>query len=103
MNEFTIADLKLAVREFIPVLSASPIPALYGITDGKAVGTHVEQGFHRYLLERFSYISGSSASGIDFPALGVDLKTTSIRQPQSSCPFRDATQKVYGLGYHLWC
>ncbi|PLZ32536.1 restriction endonuclease, partial [Fischerella thermalis WC542] len=22
-------------------------------------------------------------------------------QPQSSCPFRDASQKVYGLGYHL--
>lgn len=26
---------------------------------------------------------------------------TSIRQPQSSCPFRNASQKVYGLGYHL--
>jgi len=22
-------------------------------------------------------------------------------QPQSSCPFRDAGQKIYGLGYHL--
>src|SRR6266700_1581624 len=44
---------------------------------------------------------GSSASGIDLPELGVDIKATSIRQPQSSCPFRDASQKVYGLGYHL--
>jgi hypothetical protein len=31
----------------------------------------------------------------------VDIKVTSIRQPQSSCPFRSARQKVYGLGYHL--
>ncbi len=29
------------------------------------------------------------------------MKTTSIRQPQSSCPFRSARQKIYGLGYHL--
>ncbi len=31
----------------------------------------------------------------------MDLKTTSIKQPQSSCPFKSARQKVYGLGYHL--
>jgi len=43
----------------------------------------------------------SSAKGIDFPELGVDLKTTSIKQPQSSCPFKSARQKIYGLGYHL--
>ncbi len=44
---------------------------------------------------------GNSASGIDFPALEVDIKVTSIKQPQSSCPFKSATQKVFGLGYHL--
>lgn len=26
---------------------------------------------------------------------------TSIKQPQSSCPFRSARQKIYGLGYSL--
>jgi hypothetical protein len=52
-------------------------------------------------VKRFDYIVGSAASGIDFPALEVDLKVTSIRQPQSSCPFRSASQKVYGLGYNL--
>jgi len=31
----------------------------------------------------------------------VDIKVTSIEQPQSSCPFKSARQKVYGLGYHL--
>lgn len=29
------------------------------------------------------------------------MKVTSIKQPQSSCPFKSATQKIFGLGYHL--
>lgn len=29
------------------------------------------------------------------------MKVTSIRQPQSSCPFSSARQKIYGLGYDL--
>ena len=41
------------------------------------------------------------ASGIDFLCLNVDMKVTSIRQPQSSCPFKSARQKIYGLGYSL--
>lgn len=82
-------------------MSSAPIDALYGTTDGKAVGTYVEHAFHDYLAQQHSYAPGSSASGIDFPDLDVDLKVTSIKQPQSSCPYRHARQKVYGLGYHL--
>ena len=29
------------------------------------------------------------------------MKVTSIKQPQSSCPFKSARQKIYGLGYSL--
>ena len=29
------------------------------------------------------------------------MKVTSIRQPQSSCPFKFARQKIFGLGYSL--
>ena len=65
------------------------------------MGTYLEHKFRQYLLQKYVYIFGSSAKGIDFPELGVDLKTTSIKQPQSSCPFRSARQKVYGLGYHI--
>jgi hypothetical protein len=46
-------------------------------------------------------VEGSSAKRIDFPDLGVDLKVTSIKQPQSSCPFKYAKQKIFGLGYAL--
>ena len=81
--------------------SAHYEPTLFGVTDGKAIGTYLEHKFQQYLIEKYFYIYGSSAKGIDFPELGVDLKTTSKKQPQSSCPFRSAWQKVYGLGYHL--
>ena len=72
---------------------------MYGITDGKAVGTYVEHTFHQYLQVKYSYKRGSSASGIDFPELKVDLKVTSIKQPQSSCPFREASGVHPKIGY----
>ena len=42
MNELTLTQLKTEVRDFVENLNATPIPALYGATDGKAVGTHIE-------------------------------------------------------------
>ncbi len=71
------------------------------MTDGKAVGTYLEHKFQTDLLNRYAYPRGSSAKGIDFPGLDVDIKVTSVRQPQSSCPFKNARQKIYGLGYSL--
>lgn len=31
----------------------------------------------------------------------TDIKVISIVQPQSSCPFKNARQKIFGLGYNL--
>jgi len=76
-------------------------PLLYGITDGKAVGTYFEHKFRAYLHGKYEYTEGSSAKGIDFVELNVDMKVTSVRQPQSSCPYKSARQKIYGLGYSL--
>lgn len=76
---------------------------LFGVTDGKAVGTLIEQKFQRYLRDKYEVIIGSSASGVDLPSDDIltDIKVTSIKQPQSSCPFKDAKQKIFGLGYNL--
>jgi hypothetical protein len=74
---------------------------LYGTTDGKAVGTYIEQKFRRYLLEKYEFKQGNSAKGIDFPELNLELKMTSIKQPQSSCPFKSGRQKIFGLGYSI--
>ncbi|MFQ5673929.1 MAG: restriction endonuclease [Nitrospinales bacterium] len=76
-------------------------PSIYGITDGKAIGTYFEHKFKKYLHTNHDYTEGNSARGIDFPELGVDMKVTSVKQPQSSCPFKSARQKIFGLGYSL--
>lgn len=44
---------------------------------------------------------GNSAVGLDLPSVNTDIKVTSLRQPQSSCPFKDSKQKIFGLGYNL--
>jgi hypothetical protein len=88
-------------RKFARTESQHEEPALFGVTDGKAVGTYFEHKFQNYLRQKYSYEEGSAAKGIDFPGLDVDMKVTSIRQPQSSCPFRSARQKIWGLGYSL--
>ena len=97
----TIRRLCDAARAFATTESARNESSLFAVTDGKAIGTHLEHRFHNALRSRFSYQIGSSAKGIDFPELDVDLKVTSHRQPQSSCPYRSARQKLYGLGYSL--
>ena len=77
---------------------------LIGVTDGKAVGTYVEHKFQDVLVGTFGEIEvGNSARGIDIPDMRVrtDIKVTSIRQPQSSCPYKDASQKIFGLGYSI--
>ena len=97
----TLEHLKEYSGEFLEAMSRLSIADLYGVNNGKAIGTFIETAFNEHLAKRFLFETGNAASGIDFPRLGVDLKVTSIEQPQSSCPFRDATQKVYGLGYHV--
>ena len=74
---------------------------LFGVTDGKAIGTFIEHLFRNYLSEHYEMKAGSSANGLDLPSVNTDIKVTSIKQPQSSCPFKDSKQKIYGLGYNL--
>ena len=97
----TIEQLCIEATQFAEIESTYDEPTLYGVTDGKAVGTYLERKFTAYLAQNYSCQPGNSASGIDLPSLEVDIKVTSIKQPQSSCPFRSAVQKVFGLGYHL--
>ncbi|MBF6568277.1 MAG: restriction endonuclease [Candidatus Binataceae bacterium] len=98
-RSLTIDTLLKEAALFSATESAHNTPALFGVTDGKAVGTYLEQKFVAHLMKYFA--GGNSASGIDIPSIDVDIKVTSIRQPQSSCPFKSARQKIYGLGYNL--
>ena len=100
-KQLTVDLLKEEAQVFAERESLHKEKALYGVTDGKAVGTYLEHKFQERLQKKYHYERGSSAKGIDFPKLGIDIKVTSIRQPQSSCPFKSARQKIYGLGYSL--
>lgn len=102
-RKLTIEHLKKAAKEFCETESTYNNKDLYGVTDGKAVGTYIEHKFQEYLNEKYKYQKGSSAEGIDLPEkeINTDIKVTSINQPQSSCPFKDAKQKIFGLGYNL--
>lgn len=97
----TINALKSQAKQFARRESRQTHQSLFGVTDGKAIGTHIESRFRDHLRSNYTFEAGSSAGGLDFPHLNVDMKATSLRQPQSSCPFRSARQKIYGLGYHL--
>ena len=101
MPELTLEILKREAQDFSQAESRHKEKSLFGITDGKAVGTYLERKFKDRLRNKYVFEEGSSASGIDFPGLQVDMKVTSITQPQSSSPFKSAWQKVYGLGYSL--
>lgn len=102
MLDLTIAMLHQESAEFSAIESNYADKSLYGVTDGKAIGTYLEHKFKQHLLaKKYNFIMGNTANGIDFPELLVDMKVTSIIQPQSSCPFKSARQKIYGLGYAL--
>ena len=99
----TINALIQAARHFCEIESSENHIELIGVTDGKDVGTYVEHKFQRFLQSQYNVEVGSSAKGIDLPGIIIqtDIKVTSITQPQSSCPFKNARQKIFGLGYNL--
>jgi len=99
--KLTSEKLIFEAANFSEIESKYNEPSLYGVTDGKAVGTYLEHKFTAYLNGLYDYRVGNSASGIDYPDLDIDIKVTSIRQPQSSCPYKSARQKIFGLGYSL--
>lgn len=97
--QLTQALLCQEASNFAKAQSIVPIPSLYGVTDGKAVGTHVEHAFTAHLSQLYSFTPCNSAEGVDFQDIPADMKVTSVKQPQSSSPFKSARQKIYGLGY----
>ena len=98
-----ISDLKAEAKIFCEFMKQENHPSLIGITDGKAVGTYIEHRFQKYLSSKYEIEIGNSAKGIDLPGstIETDIKVTSIVQPQSSCPFKNARQIIFGVGYNL--
>ncbi len=68
----TIPLLKSEATDFALRESTHLEPTLFGVTDGKAVGTYLEHKFQAYLHTKYQYTEGSTAKGIDFPDLHRD-------------------------------
>lgn len=100
-EKLTISRLIKSAQEFCIKENGVYRDKLFGITDGKAIGTLIEHLFKEYLTEQYDLSIGNSANGLDLPSVNTDIKVTSIKQPQSSCPYKDSKQKIYGLGYNL--
>lgn len=101
MKALDIPALIKSAKQFCRIESKKERAELFGVTDGKAIGTFVEHAFQNYLSEHYDLTVGCSAIGLDLPSVNCDIKVTSIKQPQSSCPYKDSKQKIYGLGYNL--
>ena len=97
----TLADIQAEATKFAIEASITSYASLYGVDNGKRIGTHIEHAFRAYLERKYPRSIGNSASGLDFPEHNLDIKTTSVKQPQSSCPYKSADQKIFGLGYDL--
>lgn len=101
--ELTLETLQIEAREFCIYQESIENSEVYGITNGKAIGTYIEHEFKRYIAQKYSFEGGNSARGIDLPSEDIltDIKVTSAKQPQSSSPFNSARQKIYGLGHNI--
>jgi len=90
------------VRDFCAEISQRRIEELFQVTDGKRVGTYIEWECKAYLEERTGLeIGGSAALGKDLPLFNIDIKTTSVVQPQSSSPYRSIDEKIFGVPYNI--
>lgn len=79
----TLQKLINEAKAFCILESSVANKDLYGINDGKKVGTNIEHKFKDHLTNNYDTIVGSSASGIDLPSEEIltDIKVTSINKP----------------------
>ena len=63
MITLTVEALCSEATIFSAAESHHPEPLLYGVTDGKAVGTYLEKKFRLYLQERYEFIAAPTFQG----------------------------------------
>ena len=80
-DQLTIDKLKAEAKAFCIAESKIQNKSLFGVTDGKAVGTHIEHKFQEQLNSKYKTKIGSSANGIDLPSEDI---LTDIKLHQSN-------------------
>ena len=67
-KKLTLKNLIELAEKFCKQESTFENSELFGITDGKAVGTYIEHKFKQLLHKNYIVDTGSSAKGIDLPS-----------------------------------
>lgn len=89
------------IKEFCEDIENRNVPEPRSDTS-KRIGTYFEKEMRKWFNEKLGIESeGSVAKGLDLPAFNVDVKTTSINQPQSSSPFDDPGERITGVDYNI--
>jgi hypothetical protein len=63
--DLSIEILQEEAARFAEIETIYDEPSLYGVTDGKAVGTYLEHKFIAFLAVTYNYKQGNSAAGIE--------------------------------------
>lgn len=99
-----IAELQIAAEKFCKRENGLYRSELFGITDGKAVGTFVEHLFQEYLEERYDMAVGSSAIGLDLPSVNTGIsKLLQSNSHNRVVLSRIASKRFMGLVITLLC
>jgi len=62
-NPLTVQLLQNEASSFVKAQSKYAEPSLFGVTDGKAVGTFLEHKFQETLQSRYKYVRGKLRQG----------------------------------------
>lgn len=79
MTQLTVKALIKEAKQFCKLISGVYKTELFGVTDGKAIGTYVEHLFQDFLSKNYDLQKGNSASGLDLPSHPY-LQTSKLRQ-----------------------
>ena len=101
MQSLTLEKLQKGAAAFALVESRSDEPALYGVTDGKAVGTYLEHKFRSCLIENYEFEAGNIADALlqSKPAQDGHLRKPQIWMQYKEMGFREA-ELTQGVNEH---
>ncbi len=88
MRKLTIKTLIKEAELFCIEQSRFQHKELFGVTDGKAVGTLIEQKFQKQLNEKYEVAIGSSASGVDLPSDDILVRRETGRRSRGESPLQ---------------
>ena len=61
LPDLTLEILQESISGFVEIYTSSQWQELFGVTDGKAIGAHLESQFKQYLIQSYNIDSAESS------------------------------------------